>query len=144
MLVVQTLLLAMVAGQCLALTKPSSIKLIDNEYTGVLFAIHPDVPEDPQLIEELKSMIIDASSYLYRATKNRAFFKTVTILIPQTWVDKPIYEDPKNATFQKADVIIAGKNPRFHLESQFLQALTANTSRDAVNNRPIYILLPTS
>ncbi|KAJ8023069.1 Calcium-activated chloride channel regulator 1 [Holothuria leucospilota] len=112
--------LLLLIEQCFALTKPTSIKLENNEYTGVLFAIHPDVPEDPQLIEEIQQrMIIDASPYLYKATRNRAFFKSVTILIPQTWEDKAIYQSPKNATFEKADVIIAEKNPRYNPEEIF-------------------------
>ena len=37
-----------------ALTKPSSIKLIDNAYTGVVVAIHRDVEEDPRLINVIK------------------------------------------------------------------------------------------
>ncbi|KAJ8027776.1 Calcium-activated chloride channel regulator 4A [Holothuria leucospilota] len=58
-------------------------------------------------------MFTNASSYLYNATKKRAFFKEVTILIPETWSDDPIYTSPKNATFSGADVIVAGYNPRF-------------------------------
>ncbi|PIK49125.1 putative calcium-activated chloride channel regulator 1-like [Apostichopus japonicus] len=58
-------------------------------------------------------MVRDASSYLYQATKKRAYFKNVTILIPDTWQDKPEYESPKNATFEGADVIIAPRNPRY-------------------------------
>lgn len=46
--------LLLLVEPCFALTKPTSIKLENNEYTGVLFGIHPDVPEDPQLIEEMK------------------------------------------------------------------------------------------
>ncbi|PIK55175.1 putative calcium-activated chloride channel regulator 1, partial [Apostichopus japonicus] len=58
-------------------------------------------------------MVNDASSYLYEATNNRAFFKDVTILIPDTWPDKPDYQSPGNSTFEGADIIIAPRNPRF-------------------------------
>lgn len=58
-------------------------------------------------------MFVNASSYLYFATKKRAYFKNVTILIPQTWSDNPAYKSPGNATFRGADVIVASHNPRF-------------------------------
>lgn len=58
-------------------------------------------------------MFTNGSSYLYNATKKRAFFKEVTILIPQTWSDKSTYSSPGNATFNGADLIIAPHNPRF-------------------------------
>ena len=65
------------------------------------------------MLLQLQGMFTNASSYLYTATKKRAFFKEVTILIPQTWSDNSTYTSPKNATFNGADVIIAGYNPRF-------------------------------
>lgn len=58
-------------------------------------------------------MFTNGSSYLYNATKNRAFFKEVTILIPETWSDHPSYTSPGSVTLRGADVIIAGYNPRF-------------------------------
>lgn len=37
-----------------ALTKPSSVRLQDNEYSGVIVAIHPDVEENGMVIERIK------------------------------------------------------------------------------------------
>ncbi|KAJ8028766.1 Calcium-activated chloride channel regulator 1 [Holothuria leucospilota] len=96
-----------------ALTKPSGIKLVDNQYTGIVVAIHEDEPQNNALIESIKSMFVRASSYLYHATKKRAFFKEVTILIPSTWSDDPSYGKVCNESFRDADVIIAPPNPRF-------------------------------
>ncbi|PIK62364.1 hypothetical protein BSL78_00682 [Apostichopus japonicus] len=95
------------------LTKPSGVKLVNNEYTGLVVAIHPDEEENSKIIDIIKDMFTNGSSYLYNATKKRAFFKEVTILIPQTWSDKSTYSSPGNATFNGADLIIAPHNPRF-------------------------------
>ena len=41
-------------GLVSGLTKPTSIKLINNAYTGIVVAIHRDVPEDQKLIDVIK------------------------------------------------------------------------------------------
>ncbi|XP_022080328.1 calcium-activated chloride channel regulator 4-like [Acanthaster planci] len=66
-------------------TKPDWVELLDNGYSGVVVAIHDDVPESMELILAVKELFSNASRYLYRATKRRAFFKNVTIVIPQAW-----------------------------------------------------------
>lgn len=58
-------------------------------------------------------MFIEASSYLYTATKQRAFFKNVTILVPQTWSSRPEYRQAGNESFDLADIIVAPPNPRW-------------------------------
>ena len=57
-------------------------------------------------------MFTEGSKYLYEATRNRAYFKEVTILVPKTWSSKPEYELPGGITFDNADVIVAPPNPR--------------------------------
>lgn len=37
-----------------ALTKPSGIKLVDNQYTGIVVAIHENEQENSALIEAIK------------------------------------------------------------------------------------------
>ncbi|KAJ8022284.1 Calcium-activated chloride channel regulator 4A [Holothuria leucospilota] len=101
-----------------ALTKPSSVRLEDNEYSGVIVAIHPDVEENGMVIESIKNMFIEASTVLFTATKLRSYFKNVTILVPDTWADNDSYDSPKNASFEGADVIIASRNPRFAPDPQ--------------------------
>lgn len=96
-----------------AITRPSSIKFENNEYTGLVVGIHPDIPENEELLNEIQRMITDASDYLYTASKTRAHFKDVTIVLPDTWSDSDLYETPGNATFEFADVIVAPSNPRY-------------------------------
>uniref|UniRef100_G1N938 Chloride channel accessory 2 n=1 Tax=Meleagris gallopavo TaxID=9103 RepID=G1N938_MELGA len=64
------------------------------------------VPEDGRLVARLQEMITEASSYLFKATKGRVYFRSVKILIPPTWKEKS-YEKPKHETYEKADVIVA-------------------------------------
>ncbi len=47
-------ILALSVEHVSSLTKPTSIKLIDNAYTGIVVAIHRDVKEDQKLIEIIK------------------------------------------------------------------------------------------
>ena len=67
--------------------------------------LHPD--------SLLQDMFTDGSLYLYNATKKRAYFDTVTILIPKTWSSKPEYRQASNESFDIADVIVAPPNPRW-------------------------------
>lgn len=41
------------ADQTAGLTKPSSVRLENNEYTGIVIAIHPNETEDEKLIEAI-------------------------------------------------------------------------------------------
>lgn len=96
-----------------ALTKPSAVRLVNNGYTGIEVAIHEDEPENRHLIDAIKRMFVKASPYLYTATKRRAFFKEVTILVPSSWSDDPSYGSARKETFEGADIIVAPRNPRF-------------------------------
>lgn len=93
------------------LTKPSSVKLVNNGYEGVVVAIRDDVPESEHLIQEIKGTLINASTYLYQATRQRAFFRNVTILLPQTWSNNFSTVSPENSTYEAADVIVTPLDP---------------------------------
>ncbi|XP_020019456.2 calcium-activated chloride channel regulator 1-like [Castor canadensis] len=97
---------------CLALhllteVKSSMVKLSDNGYDGIVIAINPSVPEDEKLIENIKDMVTEASTYLFHATKRRLYFRNVSILIPVTWKSKSEYLMPKQESYEQADVIVA-------------------------------------
>ena len=64
-------------------------------------------------ISKLQRMFTNASAYLYEATRKRAYFKEVTILLPQSWTPRPGYQLPGNKTFGYSDVIVAPPNPRW-------------------------------
>ncbi|XP_004639373.1 calcium-activated chloride channel regulator 4 [Octodon degus] len=85
----------------------SLVQLKDNGYEDVIIAIDPGVPEDGEIIEQLKAMVTAASTYLFEATEKRFFFKSVSILIPEAWAQNPQYRRPKHESYKHADVIVA-------------------------------------
>ncbi|PIO29125.1 hypothetical protein AB205_0152790 [Aquarana catesbeiana] len=87
--------------------KDSLVKLVNNGYEDIVFAINPKIPENPKLIENIKKMVADGSTYLLQATENRLYFKSVKILIPSTWTTNSTYSRPKTESYDKADIIIA-------------------------------------
>nr|Q9Y6N3.1 RecName: Full=Calcium-activated chloride channel regulator family member 3; Short=Calcium-activated chloride channel family member 3; Short=hCLCA3; Flags: Precursor [Homo sapiens]AAD23734.1 CLCA homolog [Homo sapiens] len=87
--------------------KSSLVTLNNNGYDGIVIAINPSVPEDEKLIQNIKEMVTEASTHLFHATKQRAYFRNVSILIPMTYKSKSEYLIPKQETYDQADVIVA-------------------------------------
>ncbi|CAH1794856.1 unnamed protein product [Owenia fusiformis] len=85
----------------------SRIKLENNGYSGILISIDSDVPEDPSILTMLQKHISDASKALYIATKKRAYFKDVSILLPDTWSDMSKYTDASWEWHYRTDVAIS-------------------------------------
>ncbi|XP_017651902.1 calcium-activated chloride channel regulator 2 isoform X3 [Nannospalax galili] len=83
----------------------AGVQLQDNGYDGLLVAINPQVPENPNLIANIKEMITEASFYLFNATKRRLFFRNIKILIPATWKAHN-YSKVKQESYEKANVIV--------------------------------------
>ncbi|XP_005081967.2 calcium-activated chloride channel regulator 2 [Mesocricetus auratus] len=83
----------------------AGLKLQDNGYDGLLVAINPQVPENLNLITNIKEMITEASFYLFNATKRRVFFRNIQILIPTTWTARN-YSKVKQEAYEKANVIV--------------------------------------
>ncbi len=90
----------------LSWTANARVTLTTNGYEGLVIAIGENVAEDFSLIERIKSVMANASSYLYTATKRRAYFKDVTILVPETWSDRTIYEPRTIERFESAEIRI--------------------------------------
>ncbi|XP_062308216.1 calcium-activated chloride channel regulator 3A-1-like [Osmerus eperlanus] len=84
------------------------IRLDGNGYTDILIAINPAVTEDPLLLERIKEMVSDASSYLFQVMNNKLYFKDVTILVPPKWTGK--YSSANTETYEKANIIIDEPN----------------------------------
>uniref|UniRef100_A0ABM5G8N3 Calcium-activated chloride channel regulator 1-like n=1 Tax=Pogona vitticeps TaxID=103695 RepID=A0ABM5G8N3_9SAUR len=54
-----------------------------------------------------EDMVTEASPYLFSATKQRFYFKTVKVIVPLTWAPKPEYKRVTTESYDKADVIVA-------------------------------------
>ncbi|XP_071505239.1 calcium-activated chloride channel regulator family member 3-like [Diadema antillarum] len=73
------------------------------------------------LLGSCRRMFTQGSSYLYTATRNKLFFRNVTIIIPSHWTSKPEYGPLGENRFDLADVIVAPANPLWAPDPYTLQ-----------------------
>ncbi|XP_072276906.1 calcium-activated chloride channel regulator 1-like [Pyxicephalus adspersus] len=96
----------------------SMVQVKDNGYEDIVIAINPRIPEDVRIIKKIKEMVTDASTYLFQATRERLFIRTVKVLIPNTWPTNSSYQRPKRESYDKADIIIA--DPYIHGDTPYV------------------------
>ncbi|XP_021052186.1 calcium-activated chloride channel regulator 3A-1-like [Mus pahari] len=99
----------------------SMVHLNNNGYESVVIAINPSVPEDEGLIQSIKEMVTQASTYLFEATERRFYFRNVSILVPITWKSKTEYLTPKQESYDQADVIVADPHLQYGDDPYTLQ-----------------------
>ncbi|XP_036375540.1 calcium-activated chloride channel regulator 1-like [Megalops cyprinoides] len=121
------------------LASVSGIKLDGNGYTDVLFAISPAVPENSQLIERIKDMVIQSSHYLFKVTMNRFYFKEVKIVVPPNW-SKGQYSKARTETYEKANIIIDEPNPQHGDDPYTLQYGDCGTPGRYIHLTPNFLL----
>ncbi|XP_054837920.1 calcium-activated chloride channel regulator 1-like [Eublepharis macularius] len=85
----------------------SLVKFNNSGFENVVIAINPQLPEDDKIVSNLKEMVKEASTYLFDATKQRFYFKTIKIIVPLTWTSKPEYGRLTIESYENADVIVA-------------------------------------
>ncbi|KAG8132609.1 putative Calcium-activated chloride channel regulator 1 protein [Naja naja] len=83
------------------------INLNNNGFEDIVIAINPAITEDAKILTNIKDMVKEASNYLISATERRFYFKSVKILIPLTWTQKPEYKRVRTESYEKADIIVA-------------------------------------
>ncbi|MEE6494590.1 hypothetical protein FKM82_001801 [Ascaphus truei] len=103
-------LVFMAALHCHAFTA-SKVRVRDNGYENIVLAINPQVPENLEIITNIKNMVTEASLFLFHATKRRFYYREVKILIPTTWQPSN-YQRPRQEAYEKASVIVT--NPNIH------------------------------
>nr|XP_060628640.1 calcium-activated chloride channel regulator 1-like [Anolis sagrei ordinatus] len=86
--------------------KGSLVKLNNGGYEDVVIGIHPSIVENTKIINTLKDMLKEASSYLYHASQQRFYFRTIKIVIPSTWASKPEYKRVSRESYENADIIV--------------------------------------
>ncbi|XP_004639370.3 calcium-activated chloride channel regulator 1 [Octodon degus] len=120
--------------------KTSMVKLNNNGYEGIVIAINPSVPEDEKLIQSIKEMVTEASTYLFYATKQRVYFRNVSILIPMTWKSKSDYLMPKQESYDQADVIVADPYPKYGDDPYTLQYGQCGDKGQYIHFTPNFLL----
>merc|ERR1711970_768968 len=93
-------------------TKGKSV-LIDNGYTDLVVAISPDIPENVEVVNQVKHLMTEASRELYTATRDRAYFKQVKILLPKTWTSIKGNQTLEGESFEGAEIRIDRPSPVF-------------------------------
>ena len=95
--------------------------LSENGYTNLVGAISPDVPESqvplylrfpfPNFndstqgtIDQIKHLMTEASRELMIASRHRAYFKQVKILLPKTWTSVPHDQTLQGEFFEDAEI----------------------------------------
>ncbi|KAJ8047686.1 Calcium-activated chloride channel regulator 1 [Holothuria leucospilota] len=107
----------------------------DGGYTNLLVAIHSDVMKTPTIIQEIKEVFTYTSQMMYNMSGQNFFFKSISILVPETWSEESSYERPRpNETIHTARIILrnetsAGSPPsypfvrrpgRFGVEAEYI------------------------
>ncbi|XP_051869165.1 calcium-activated chloride channel regulator 1-like [Pristis pectinata] len=101
--------------QCLFLTTSLirdsrffKVRVVNNGYRNIVFAINPHIEYNPRLIEAIQEMMTEASSYLHQATKSQLYFADVKILLPAAWPwNLSQVQRPTTESYEKANVIVA-------------------------------------
>ncbi|XP_060629860.2 calcium-activated chloride channel regulator 1-like [Anolis sagrei] len=101
--------------------KGTMVKLNNGGFEDIVIAINPALSEDNKIINSIKDMVKQASSYLFSATKQRFYFKSVKILIPLNWIHKSEYKRVTRESYNNADVIVADPFLKYGDEPYTLQ-----------------------
>nr|XP_053652919.1 calcium-activated chloride channel regulator 1-like [Cherax quadricarinatus]XP_053652920.1 calcium-activated chloride channel regulator 1-like [Cherax quadricarinatus] len=85
----------------------SNIKLVDNGYENVVVAISPSLDESlaHDIVSSIKETLTEASEVLFRATRNRTYFRDIKILLPKSWTETEYDELATNENFE-ASVLV--------------------------------------
>ncbi|KAJ6651620.1 hypothetical protein lerEdw1_020781 [Lerista edwardsae] len=120
MLLKRSLLLLLML-QLLHVMTGTKVKVNNGGFEDIIVAINPEVPEDQKIVDSIKDMMKDGSTYLFTATKQRFYFKSVKIIIPQTWTTRTEYRRLTTESYEKADVIVAKPYQKYGDEPYTLQ-----------------------
>ncbi|XP_038047651.1 calcium-activated chloride channel regulator family member 3-like [Patiria miniata] len=84
----------------------ASLELVDGGYVNLLIGISDRVPNNPALLDRIMFVFTEASKFLFQATKKRAYFKDIHILVPESWEDSAEYSIVTWQRFDQSDVLV--------------------------------------
>ncbi|CAL4114423.1 unnamed protein product, partial [Meganyctiphanes norvegica] len=125
----------------LSITSAYGVKLINNGYEGVLVGISPTLDESQaeDIINSIKQTITSASDILFKASRNRAYFKNVKILIPKTWTNTSIDETALNEQFEDSNIRVDKPNIIFGSQPYTLQPGSCGEPGQYIHLTPEYL-----
>ena len=84
------------------------VRLTNNGYEGVVIAISDNVNENqfPDLLDQIQRTLSESSSKLYTAFRRRAYFRHITIVIPESWKNNAKYQPATKQSYHTADIRI--------------------------------------
>ena len=91
----------------------SKAVLEDNGYRELVVAISPDVPESQDTLDQIKGLMTEASRELFIASRKRAYYRRIKILLPQTWTQTPTDQDLQGEFYEAAEVRVDLMNPAY-------------------------------
>ncbi|XP_042855744.1 calcium-activated chloride channel regulator 1-like [Penaeus japonicus] len=119
----------------------SRVELVDNGYENVVIAISPNLPESegPALIPIIKDLIKNASQALFTATRQRAFFRDVRILIPTSWTNTDFDEVAVFENFKESDLRVDVPSPVYQEQPYTQQPGDCRDPGDFIHFTPSYL-----
>uniref|UniRef100_A0AAR2L4W9 VWFA domain-containing protein n=1 Tax=Pygocentrus nattereri TaxID=42514 RepID=A0AAR2L4W9_PYGNA len=117
-----------------ALGLNTGIKLDGNGYTDILVAINPAVPQNENIINQIKAMITSGSEYLLMAMDNKVFIKDVKILVPPNWSGS--YEKARRETYDK----VKNPHPAYRDEPYVKQMKGCGEESEYIHFTPNFLL----
>ncbi|KAI5625498.1 epithelial chloride channel protein-like isoform X1, partial [Silurus asotus] len=130
---------AVVVLVLIALKSATTIRLDGNGYTDILVVINPTVPENEELLNQIKKMFISGSEYLFEALEHKVFFKEVKILVPPTWTSGK-YEKATTESYKKGKIRIEDSFSQYGNEPYTHQTEGCGREGDYIHLTPDFLL----
>ncbi|XP_066980040.1 calcium-activated chloride channel regulator 1-like [Macrobrachium rosenbergii] len=98
----------------------STVVLRDNGYEGVVVALDDQIPSSmcQDVVQGLEEVVRSASSVIFAATRGRASFRSVSVLVPSSWSPTSCptlwnLQEAISETWDRSDLrVTLGKHPR--------------------------------
>lgn len=119
----------------------SRTKLVENGYEGVVVGVSQEVDESlgPAIVASITDMFNEASRRLFAATRGRAYFRSVKILIPKSWSFTAVNDTALSENFEDSDVRIDIANSVYKNQPYTQQTGTCGTPGQYIHLTPEYL-----
>ncbi|CAL1275126.1 unnamed protein product [Larinioides sclopetarius] len=122
------------------------IKIVNNGYEDILIALDPKTSARSRtfVISNLQNIFEDASSILTTSTKGRAYFHSVTFLIPRSWggIRTWYSRADNNTSFEDAGAAFDRKNADIVVTSSKTNDFSYTLHQGGCGRRALRIYLP--